>query len=351
MPESKGILFYRRYERGEAPLDTGRGRVANAFSKAVIQDRTPSLFDEEEIKNRDNALKELQALKKTDDLRNIERKGKPVVLTSYQCRILLALSYALTQDLEADDIKAKIADPKAPPVSRVVDVTALTHMIFNSTRKRYKDSVIKGLSDLAEIKQVQIFGDIKLTRPLINIGDTMEDLSPDKRNNTDFINVTFGGFFLYNVDKRFSPITPKLFRVWEKSGRSTELFHVLLNSLFAVYWQHKEASKQAEERIRHNKKSYANAEEIKEAIAEAKRNAMAYELNVDSIKKRLSTSYETRDARKKFWLHLDNAIDGFKELDIIKEAIIQRGVRGQEKVIFILSETYTREEQKLLPLS
>ena len=74
---------------------------------------------------------------------------------------------------------------------------------------------------------------------------------------------------------------------------------------------------------------------------------MTYELNVASIKNRVTTDYDSKRSYKaRFWIDLDNAIDGFKELDLISEAIVQRGARGQEKVTFILSESYNFAEKQ-----
>ena len=46
--------------------DSGQGRIANALSKLIAYERTPSLFDEQEIADRDNELRALQKLKEAD---------------------------------------------------------------------------------------------------------------------------------------------------------------------------------------------------------------------------------------------------------------------------------------------
>ena len=75
---------------------------------------------------------------------------------------------------------------------------------------------------------------------------------------------------------------------------------------------------------------------------------MTYELNVSTIKNKVTTDYESeRSYRARFYKDLDNAIKGFKELGLITDAIVQRGARGQEKVLFILSDTYTFTENQI----
>lgn len=351
--KSTGYYLYRKQEQPHA--DEGKGRIANALSKAIAYERTPSLFDEEEITKRDSELRVLQELRETDTALCIDRKDKPIVLTSYQSRIIHALSYAISQEMEtSEDVKQKVrnATKSGNTIQRNVNITALSSLIFGSTRKRYKEVVIRELYNLARIRQVQILGSgedrVKITAPLIMIGRTMEDLSPEKRNNLDAVEIYFGGAFFYGITNRFAVITPKLFEVWGKSGRGTELFSVLLSSLFAVYWHYRQAANDAEKRVRNDKTNKnLSAKELQKAVAEARRNAMSYELNVTSIKNRVTTDYDTNpNMRRKFWIDLNNAIAGFKELNLIDDVKIQKGAKGQDKVIFILSDGYNFAEKQ-----
>ena len=335
-------------------LDDGTGRLSNALSKAIAYERTPSLFDEDYIKERDEELKNLLELKKGDTALCIDRRNKPVFLTSYQNRIIHALSYAISREIErSEDVKMKIQAPTNYNITirRNVNITALTSLIFNSTRKRYKETIIREIYNLAHIRQVQILGSgdnqVKLTSPLILVGATLEDLSPEKRNNLDVMEIFFGTAFFYDLSTRYATITPKLFEVWGKSGRGTELFSVLLDSIFSVYWHYRQAANKAEEQTKHYYKTNKIARgELKEAIADARREAMTYELNISTIKQRVTTNYDSNpNMKRKFKQDLQNAINGFKELDLITDGIIQVGAKGQEKVTFILSETYNFTEK------
>lgn len=338
--------------------DTGQGRIANALSKLIAYERTPSLFDEQEIADRDNELRALQKLKEADIALCVERKNKPVVLTSIQNRIIHALSFAISQEIEtSEDVKKKIENPQSGgnPVRRVLNVTALTKLLFSSTRTRYKHQIINEIYRLSKIRQVQplnINGRAKrLTAPLIMLGNTIEDVSPEEQNSldfeTDFLEIFFGSAFFYEITNRFAVITPKLFEVWGKKGRGTELFSVLLSSIFSVYWSHRQAAIKAEERVRRENKKLPKTE-LKDMIAEARRNAMTYELNVSSIKNRVRTDYDSqRSYKQRFKKDLEAAIEGFKELGLIVKGYPTKGAKGQEKVVFILSEEYNFSEKQI----
>ena len=351
-----GYYLYKKGQGKPQPTeDEGKGRIANALSKAIAYERMPSIFDEEEISNRDKELKQLQELKETDVALCIDRKDKPIVLTSYQSRIVHALSYAISLEMEtSEDVKQKVknATKSGNTIQRSVNITALSSLIFGSTRKRCKEIVIRELYNLARIRQVQILGSgdnrVKITAPLIMIGRTMEDLSPEKRNNLDAVEIYFGGAFFYEINNRFAVISPKLFEVWGKGGRGTELFSVLLSSIFSVYWHYRQAANKAEERIRKDKlNKKLSKEELQKDIAEARRNAMTYELNVTSIKNRVTTDYDSKRSYKaRFWTDLQNAIEGFKELDLIEDGRVLKGAKGQDKVLFILSESYNFTEKQ-----
>lgn len=347
-----------RQELGSLILDDGMGKIANALSKAISYDRDPELFDQDYIKERDAEIKRLQEKREDVSHLTFDRRDKPVYLTSYQSRIVHALSYAISREIDMnatakEDIQHSLRN--RIPISRDINITALTSLIFNSQRKRYKDIIIKEINNLAKVRQIQILGSgdnkIKITTPLIMIGNTIEDLSPEKTNNLDVIQIIFGDAFFYQLTNRYATITPKLFRVWGKSGRGTELFSVLLSSIYSIYWNYKQSANTAEEKVKeYYHRNKISKDELEEAITEARRNAMTYRLNISKIKQKVATNYDSNpNMKRKFWIDLHNAIEGFKELDLITDGIIQTGARGQEQVIFILSENYNITDKENTP--
>lgn len=334
-------------------LDKGSGRMANALSKAIAYERIPSLFDEEFIKERDAEIYKLQQQQSKEKLPTwlVDRRDKPVYLTSIQDRIIHALSYGISREMETkDDVKRKINYINSEhKISRYLYIDTLTYFIFGSLRERNKETIKKELDNLGTIRQLQILESVnmKITAPLIKIGAKIEKYKKDGAEIPERWEIEFGTAFFIELDKRYSIITPKLFEVWRKSGRATDLFSTLLSSILSVYWSHKQAANIAEEQTKkYYKTNKISREELKEAIAEARCKAMTYELDVSTIKRKVVTNYDSsRTMKRKFWTDLNNAIAGFVELDLIKEGRQTEGAKGQKKIQFILSETYNYSEK------
>lgn len=351
MKNNKGKSpIFLRYSQGAIPLeDSSRGKIPTQLSRQIAYERTPSLFDEAEIAERDKALaKAVHEINLTDSQLCIDRKGKPTYLTNMQTRIVLALAYLISQD-NGEDVKEKVADPfNKRKVSRVVDISYLSRILFGRVKTDYKEQILREIYNVSRIRQYQIIeraGEqvARYSTPLLTIGDVLEDLSPEKSLDIDFVEITFGRSFFIDLDTRFAYVTPKLFEVWRKGGRQTELFSVLLNNLLSVYWQHKLAAMKAEERIRSDKsKKKLPKDELEEIVASGRRNAMSYELNVANIKNRVTRDYDSNpENRRRFYKDLGKAVEGFKELGLLAEdPHIQKGSRGQEKVTFVFAEDY-----------
>lgn len=355
---------------------TQKGRITDTLTGGIAAERQPSIFDTKEIIERDNDLQKLPIVD--------ERKGKPVFLSDIQTRIVFALSYGISQELESEDIAKKIKNPFSPgnKINRLFDIYSLSSLIFNSVRKRYREQIVTELCNLSRIPQSFYYEiecetgkrTIKFFSPLITIDGAFLNANlnnSEKSNNIEIIQETGDDFvsqvlkekenikglfigvgvaFFSRLDDRFSAFTPKLFEVWRKGKRQTELFRTLLASLHHAYSHYKIAANKAEQRVKkENKTLNLSSEQLKAAIAEARKAAMTFELNISTIKQRVTTDYDSKRCYKtKFKKDLQNAIEGFKELGIIEEAYIHRGAKGQEKVSFILSETYAAAaEQKV----
>lgn len=347
-------LLYVEGEQTAPQTTCSSGKISNALSKVIIYERTPSIFDTKEIQQRDKELKELHKLKEQDAKLCIDRKDKPVYLTYAQTRTLYALSYAISQ-VNEPDVKEKIANPfkKGISISRTLDIHALTKFLNNGkNRESARKILLKSLFDLSHIRQVQIIhigGEpYKITAPFIHIDETLEQLEKD--GGVHLVNVTFGSTFFAGLDKRFAHIPPKLFEVWGKKGRQTELFSILLSSLLNVYWYFRKAADNAEARVKEeiDKVKRISEEEYREKIKSARQEALRYEVNSETLKKRLTTDYDSdRRYNAKFKKDLQNAVEGLIEADLLRGYYIQKGAKGQEKIIFYLSDTYNFS-QKLI---
>lgn len=342
------------YKSGRKAESTERGRISNALSGAIAYERDSSLFDTEEIQHRDQELKELLALREQDSALCIDRKNKPVYLSYAQTRTLYALAYWLGQDRQ-DDIREKIKNPtkRGLSVSRTLDIAAFTRFLHNgSSRKRERDTEVQNLFDLSHIRQMQIIGKgdrkFRMTAPFIHIEETLEELT--KEDGLQLINVTFGSAFFYELDKRFAYIPPKLFDVWGKKGRQTELFSILLSSILSVYWHFRKAADEAEERVKKeiNKTKRVSKEEYRQSIEAARKEALRYEINSATLKQRLTTDYESdRRYRAKFKADLKNAVEGLIEADLLTGYEIAKGAKGQDKIILHLSDTYNYSQKAI----
>lgn len=367
LPQDRNnLLLYSGGKETATPSEVENsvsGRLGNALSGAIAYKRDGSIFDTKEIADRDRELKELLALKESDSFLSIDRKDKPVVLSPLQTRILYALSCAL--DIESTEIQEKIKQPfqrGGRTITRSIDISALSSLMFGTTRFRERKKVIEELCNIARTRQVQILGKgknrIKITAPFINIGETIEDLNPERTKGLDYVNVIYGGAFFFELDKRFSVVSPLLFEVWRKKPYQTEIFNILLNSLLSVYWHFRKAADEAEERVRKDikadvyKTGKITPEQHAERIRIARQEALSYELNASSIKERLTRDYESKGVyRTYFWRDLEVAAEGLKEIDLITGYEKVKGKKGQDKVIFHFSETYNMSEKptKLLP--
>lgn len=347
------LILYATKKGNKGEEVSSNGRISNALSGAISYERDSSLFDTEEIKQRDKEVKELLELKQGDSFLGIDRKNKPVYLTNIQTRIIYALSYMLSLETDKEDIKSKINNPLRNPqqVIRTIDINGLSKFLFGSSRERNRKQILNELYNISHIRQVQIIGKgekrYKFTAPFISLGETLEELTPSDKP-LDVVNVTFGAAFFYELDKRFSVITPQLFEIWGKNGTGTELFSILLSSILSVYWHFRRAADEAEKRIKKEIRNYKkiSEEEYRQKIMEGRQEALSYSLNVSSIKARVTTDYSSEKFyRAKFWKDLDNAAKGLIKIDLLTGYERDKGAKGQEKVIFHLSDTYNFSEK------
>lgn len=355
------ILLYSSEQNPDSSnIENGvRGQLGNGLTKTIASARDASLFDPPEIASREKELNELLALRESDSYLSIDRKNKPVILSPIQTRIMFALSCAL--DTQDEEIKKKIRDPfkGGVTIKRPIDISALSTLLFGSSRFRERKKVIEELFNLSRIRQVQILGKeqnrIKITAPFINVGETIEDLNPERAKGIDYVNVIYGGAFFFELDKRFSIVSNRLFAVWRKKEYQTEMFSILLNSLLSVYWLFKSKADEAEARVKKelNITKKVSKEEYRQAIEEARQEALTYEINASSIKERLTRDYDSaRQYRAIFWKDLASAVEGLIEIDLLTgyTPMKKSGAKGQDKVRFHFSDSYNFAEKKpLLP--
>lgn len=371
------------------------GTLSIALANNIASRKTPSLFeDAEEEKERNKKIRaELRRLKEEqgaefnlkttadslgitpqkaqlllleaiDETKLVRRDGKPTFLTKRQQKLVYALSMFLSQRIHEEEIEAYIKTLKEgkEPLSRItlpISLTEITKLVTidGYARPRQKEEVKKDLKTMAEIKQVQVFGDfdtkdekVRLVASLIEIPERIEDLTKDKELNADFLYISFGRIFFYELYNRFAIIKPSLFSIWGKSGNGTdtELFAVLLSELLSKYSGHRIASIKASEQVKKGKGDKAS---YYKALEKARKDALTYSEYTDTIKERVTTRYnDSREQKRRFTKDLEKAISALVQYGLITdETSIKKTPKG-ERVDFVFNYYYDKQEESLYSL-
>lgn len=354
-PTSGETYDFDTLKRKQEKVTGETGSITVALASTISAYKEPTLFDELE-KDED-----LQALVAMDKKHLVNREGKPTYLTRYQNKIIYVLSLFMSQSKEDEEIRAyvkKLNAGEAPKstITLPISITELTKLVEldGKARARQKEKVLDELKALAEIRQVQMFmvngskdGKLRYIAPLIQIQEQLEDLSPDKQLNADFVRVSFGSIFFYELYNKYAVIKPSLFRIWGKagSGTDTELFNILLSDLLAKYSGHRIAAIRAVKEVEKNAKKYKSEESYKAAKEKAQRDALTYSEYTYNLRRRIATDYESlRSYRARFKEHLKNAINALLNYGLITEARFTNTDKG-ERIDFVFNMDYDKNEE------
>lgn len=349
---SFGFSFSQQKQRRVA--EEQQSKISVALVSTISQPKEPTLFD-----NIENDV-ELQQMRAVDEQHLINRGGKPTYLTHYQTKIIFALGCMLSKWKDDEEYKEFVekVDKRKPTRTNFgfpVSITELTKLVNTEgkARSREKLNVIKELKKISEIVQVQTIqvpngkGDlIRLKAPLIILKSWIEDLSPDKRLDMDFVEVEFSRVFFSEIRKKYAVVKTDVFKIWGKngSGTTTELFTQLFSDLLGKYTGHRNAAIEIERKIRNSRK-YKTEEGLYKAINKAQREALTYREKCITIRSRVTTDYEsTRKQRADFSKHLDDAIEALKKIGLIKEATYVKASTGEEAIDFVFNFDYYRDD-------
>lgn len=350
-----------RVEKGKQ-TEQGRGRMGTGFAKMITQPPQPSLFDDEAVRAIDELdYQDLLALRKTDLQFGIKRDNRPVVLEPLEEDILFALSYFVTQDMDAPDIKAKIANIDAKVrVTRTFSIGDISDLLFKSRRTRFKRLIVDKLIRLSQINQVQLIernGEKRaLYRPLIVYHGfdlaVYDENEPDEKRGDDYVEVTLGIAFFHELDKNFFYLTPEIFEELRARENRFDLYRTLLKTLLRAS---RYGRLRAEEKARAAENEAigrkVSNDERASMIADAKREGLSYTVNVETIWQVTTTRYDSsREMKRQFWKDLDKAVESFQRLGLLTTPgyDIEKGKRGQKKITFHLAEDYADGGRLLL---
>lgn len=337
-------------------------RTATALAKNIASPKILSLFDGEEIAERNLEL--------SDDARQIllTRKGKPVSLTPKQRQLTNVLSDYLDRDNGQDiqnfitwterveDYGLKAAGEAPAPIARTIHLKDIVKDMYGRSKKEQIVKLRKEMDELINTTQVMILGkqQIRVEASIIMRDISIRDESPEERG-LDYYRIVYGSVFLWNKNKRFGIRPNNLYIEWNKKGSilNTEIGSVLYSTIQAILWPYWRAADKARIAVAAKaKKDKLTPTQRQQEEAERVLNALTYEENVSTIKNRLEIDYDsTKQYRAKFKTDLNKVFDMLKTLGMISDGYLVKASKGQYKAIFVISEQL-REKAKgkrLLP--
>lgn len=354
---SEGYLYTFQQER-QKHVTGETGNMSVALAQNIASRRDVAFF----LDTKDGQLLELQAI---DERRLIDRDGKPTYFTKRQQKLTYALSMFLSQAKEDEEVKTyvrRLSEGKNPKtrVTLPINITLLTKLVTTDgkARARQKEEVISDLKAMSEIKQAQTFGkygtkegQLRLIAPIIQASEQVEDLSENKTLDADYIAVTFGSIFFYELYSKYAIVKPKLFQLWGKagSGTDTELFGVLLSDLLAKYSGHRIASLNAVKALK--KSQYKTEEAYFKARAKVQRDALTYSEYVSTLLERVTVGYgDSREQKRRFYRDLEGAIKALQEYGLLtKDTRVTDTAKGK-RVDFVFNIDYDRQDEKVVQL-
>lgn len=284
-------------------------------------------------------------------LRLRELSGNPnrkmwVDLSVYEMRVVAALSYLLSINgqIEAEDVQDIIMHPdKDKYITRTFQLGDLAKVIHDKRKDDFKLKIFDSLRELHSHFDVYRFNNKVRILPLIRVS-----FDVDLNDGRESVTVDFGLPFFLGVKSRFAYLTPQLFLAWGRNGRQNELYARLQFYLLNILTVRKESYfAQAEKLRKEARYSKLTGDERKqfqqqkeEEIEQLKASLMYHDVNVETIKRKVSTDYDDRRIKAKFKQHFEAAVEGYKEAGILLDGELIKGKRGQQKAIFKLNLDY-----------
>lgn len=337
-------------------------RIATALAKNIASPKILSLFDGEEIAERNLEL--------SDDARQIllTRKGKPVSLTPKQRQLTNVLSDYLDRDNGKDiqnfiawterveEYGLKAAGEQPNPIARTIYLKDIVKDMYGRYDKEKILRLRKEMDALKDTTQVMVLGkqQLRVEASIIMRDISMADESLEE-HGLDYYRIVYGSVFLWNKNKRFAIRPDNLYIEWNKKGSilNTEIGSVLYSTIQAILWPYWRAADNARIAVAVNaKKNKLTPTQRRQEEAERVLNALTYEENVSTIKNRLETDYDsTRQYRAKFRTDLNKVFDMLKTLGMITDGYLVKAPKGQDKAIFVISEQLRERAkgERLLP--
>lgn len=341
--------------------------ISNELCKAIAYKRSPSLFDTDEIRNRDKALSEQNRARVS-----LQRNFKPVVLTHVQHRVVTYLQMQL--GFEAYKCNGEVVERYRAPKSDVtmkgtanivkeipytmrVHIPTASKYIFGRNKQEQRRQVVDALLQLGATMQCVVReipcasgGKAVITRwqPLIKIHEGGELHIFDSEGNRltesyafSYMDVELSQSFFQDLDKRYCLITPLLLQVWQTPGHQNELYGVLQAHLLSIFYQFKVATKNALTKLEKDETYMASSPEMQQVMRDDTiTQHMTFRMSTANLKERLTTQYDSSRAMKaKFLKNLKAALKGYANFGLIKSGSVVRN-----NIVILLNFYYLRDE-------
>ncbi|MCF0177138.1 MAG: hypothetical protein HUJ90_00815 [Bacteroidales bacterium] len=335
----------------------GSGRASIALSQNIASPKQPNLFDGEEIAVRDMRIASEKSIYRSN------RDGKPVWLSNKDTKLVMLLSSTINVNDEdvkewinwIDEVDVKgftdeLKETMPNPIARFYKLKDLAQAMYGRSKKEQIGEVYDALQRLQNIEQKATLGKSEmlfegtLLQKDIGFKDNAKDESKPDRSEQRII---FTAIFLWNIDKRFGLLPPKLFEVWRRKGNGTEteLFSTLLTTLLAIYYYHQVAAKEARRAVKREFEERQVSEEDKDRILnERVTEALTFHLTYKLLKSKMTTDYDSKKQyRAKFKSDLSKAIEVLKEIGLITKVYISKSQEGEDMANFIINENYGKQ--------
>lgn len=393
---NSSFFFDKQRKKGESK-DTGK---IKSFITRRLQDppKAASLFDEEEILGREEAIRNAQET-------GIEYMDKRY--TNSATRTLYGYSYVISQD-DGEDIRefekssinkegkgTYIEIPRSQYITRRIPIGEFCHTLFKDRRTTHIKMIIRDTFQLSATNVAWIYKDKDNKRrmkiapilhceydfPLSDIDEALKakygtrttegevttawnkflfysekskytisekeqdiiDLIIETIKKQGYINITFGRPFFQGLS--FSYVPELLLTEWGKDGTKGEIFPLLLNHLQTLRPIFLRTAKKARNRVfGEAKKDKLTPEQREAALAEAEVKALTGDILLQTINDRLETDYFVNREYTKLKELVDSAMKFCQDKIGLISKYWYSGKGKNIKLHYTFNKTYGKKE-------
>lgn len=356
--------------QGVAEGATRRGytyKTSRALIDNVIAKRDPSFFDK---------------LPDGGEASYTDGKGKPVKLSPFQTKLVLAFAQVLDTLTDRPDVEKSIEfltfereeqraaarkDGRLPvwknegmgKVSAFIDIPKLARLIYSVDKAGGKqiNKVRDEIANLAQVRQQFRIKEGKKTLilgvPLIYTGIDLKVEEEGKGALPTRVEIAFEDIFLYELKEKYSLVPNSLFSLWKETGEKSELFGTLLLLLQQERGlKKKQADITTSAARKELKKGGATPEEIERQVASIRREALTYKETLASICERLQGGqnyYQERNGKaylrkERIGKDLKAATAALVKMGIITEYYETKNASLEVVCNFVINDRWLIEE-------